>query len=145
MSLPTRPEEIVRILDEVISGAEKLRSELRWVHSVAHGRNPAPSSDTVKSSGHTDPTGSLVVSQEIVRSHYRSAVAMVLRAKEDVRRALEKLASAVEAADYSEDNRLLPREYDIPRSEPTVSKREKREAVRYQEKRHRMGLGFGES
>lgn len=143
--ISNRPEDVIKNLDDLIESARHLKQEIRWVHSVTYGRNPGPSSEHVRTSGVSDPTGELVANQDNIRRHYRRAVADIHRAVKFLDRSAEGLKKGVDAADRYEDNRLLPREYDQPRVPPMVSPEEHLEARRAQARRTLNGRGFGES
>lgn len=144
---PARIEDVVERLDQISKLVDHLKGELRWVHSISYGRNPAPSTAmAVRTNQPPDPTGSLVVNQEKIRSEYRRAVSFIPGIERLLQSTFGAIANAIESADRSEDLRLLPREYDQPRKEVNVvSKKEREEAEGYQEQRAASGKGFGES
>ena len=142
--VPTRPQDLIRILDSLIEHASNLKAEVRWVHSVSYGKNSGPDSEKVRSTGVSDPTGSLVVNQQHIRAHYRRAAGLIVKGDELLDRASEALKTAIDSADRVEDFRDPEGTYGRPLTRPNVSKRELREAQDRQKRRMALGLGFGE-
>lgn len=143
-AVPTRPQDLIRILDSLIEHAENLKAEVRWVHSVSYGRNPGPDSERVRSTGVSDPTGSLVVNQQHIRAHYRRAAGLIVKGNELLDRSGEALKTAIDSADKVEDFRDPEGEYGRRMTEPSATKQEVQRARELQKRRMASGLGFGE-
>lgn len=130
--------------------ARVLYKEIPWIHSVGYGRNPGPTAIRGSKSP-SDTTAEVAINQRHLRNKYRKAVRHIESAKRQLDLANEILGEAVEAADQNQENRFLPREYDLPIKDEDNDYKLDDEGFEFaaaqdaQRRREDRGEGYGES
>lgn len=137
--LPSKPQDVAALIDELEESASRLRQEIPSVHGVIYSQLPGLRSDKVRASGHSDPTGLQATTNQHVKGHYRRAVALLAKSLELAGKAEDALKTAIDSADRSEDFRDPEGHYGRSLEAPMVSKRELKDAQRAQAKRRDRG------
>lgn len=137
-----RPQDLERVLSDIGVLADELHKEVRSVHNVCYSKTPtpAPDSEHVRTSGHTDPTGAQATGNVSIKHHYHRAAASIHQAKTELLRVQEAFSRAVAAADSREDNRDPTGSYGRPLAPPMVSKKELERLRRKQQDRKAAGM-----